>query len=183
MSGVDPDGPRVITTFLNHQGWKIGLSDQSAQLLEVLVLQTPCAGRVSERGIQTETNNEIGRIKTDNAFQDARACLDIAAGGDRLREWIIVVEALSGAAALFILESAEIRISKPRMAVDRYGQHVAPFIEYLLLAIAVVIIDIEHGDLSIATQKLRRHGGIIEIAKSPEGTLFRMMSGRTHQGV
>ena len=40
------------------------------------------------------------------------------------------------------------------MAVDRNGEHVGAGVENLLLAVAVVIVDVEHGDAAVARGRL-----------------------------
>ncbi len=44
------------------------------------------------------------------------------------------------------------------MAVDGYGQDIIPPIEYVLGAVAVVIIDIENGYFSVFTEKICCNG-------------------------
>ena len=69
------------------------------------------------------------------------------------------------------------------MAVDRDGEHVGARIEDLLLAVAVVIVDVEHGDAAVARQQIGGDRRIVEIAEAAEGARLGVMAGRAHQSI
>ena len=106
-----------------------------------------------------------------------------AARRDVLRQGEVQVVAGARPDAGLVAEAGEIGIGEARMAVDRHGEHVGARIEDLLLAVAVVIVDVEDGDAAVARQQIGGDRRIVEIAEAAEGTRLGVMAGRAHQGV
>ena len=69
------------------------------------------------------------------------------------------------------------------MAVDGDGEHVGAVIEDLLLAVAVVVVDVEDGDAAIAGEQVRRDRRVVEIAEAAEGARLGVVARRPHQGI
>src|SRR3546814_18597376 len=64
--------------------------------------------------------------------------------------------------------TAEIRIGEARVAVNRYGEHVAAVVEDVLLPVAVVIVDVQDRRPPELGKVVRGHRGVAEIAEPAE---------------
>ena len=64
-----------------------------------------------------------------------------------------------------------------------HGQYVAALIKDDLLAVAVVVVHIQHRHTPVGAQVMGRHGGGVEVAEAAEGAPLGMVPGRAHQGV
>src|SRR5262249_20692165 len=99
---------------------------------------------------------------------------------DVLGQRDIEIEAGALADAGLVAEAREIWVGEAWMAVDRHGQHVGTVIEDLLLAVAVVIVDVEDRDLAVARQKVRGDGAVIEVAEAAEGARLGVVARWPH---
>src|SRR5215813_13642351 len=106
--------------------------------------------------------------------------VSVLLGRDVLRQRNVEVETSAFANAGLVAETREIGIGEARMAMDRHGQYVGTIIEDLLLAVAVVIVDVEDRDLAVARQQIRGDGAVVEIAEAAEGACLGMMARRPH---
>ena len=77
----------------------------------------------------------------------------------------------------FVRKAGEVRIGKIGITMNRDRQDVGTIVEDVLLSVAVVIVDIEDGDLAVRTEIVRTDGGVAEIAESAERSPFGMMPG------
>jgi hypothetical protein len=80
-------------------------------------------------------------------------------------------------------KSAEVGIRNGWMPVDGNRQDVASFGKDELLAVSVVVIDIQHRHVSIRTQVMGGDSGVVEITEPPENVPLGMVSRRPDQGV
>ena len=69
------------------------------------------------------------------------------------------------------------------MAVDRDRQHVRPLVEDVLLAVAVMVVDVEHGDFAERRQVMGRDGRVVEVAEAAEGLALGVMAGRADERI
>src|SRR5690606_19185476 len=97
---------------------------------------------------------------------------------DRFRQRDVQVEAAAAALAALVLVAREVRIGRARMTVDRDGQHVGAVVEDVLRAVAVVIVDVEHGDAAALAQPMRGGGRTVEIAEAAEAGALGVMARR-----
>ncbi len=69
------------------------------------------------------------------------------------------------------------------MAVNGYGEHVVPIIEYLLLPVPMVMVDVEDGNPPVPAQIMRRHGSGVEVTEPSERTHLSMVARRPYKGI
>ena len=104
-------------------------------------------------------------------------------GRDVLRQRQVQIVAGARPDSGLVAKAGEIGIGEARMTVDRHGEHVRARIEDLLLAVAVVIVDVEDGDATVARQQIGGDGAVVEIAEAAEGARLGVMARRAHQRV
>ena len=100
-----------------------------------------------------------------------------------MRERIVVRETEARAGAALVGVAEEVWILDARIGVQRHEQHVAPRVEDLLRAVAVVVVDVENGDARAALihQVLRGDGGVVQITVAAHGGGRRVMARRPAQ--
>src|SRR6478672_4402611 len=69
------------------------------------------------------------------------------------------------------------------MSVDGDGLHVGARVEALLLAVTMVVVDVEHSDAAVARQEIGGDRPIVEIAEAAEGARLGVVSWRAYQSV
>src|SRR3546814_13130714 len=74
--------------------------------------------------------------------------------------------------------TAEIRIGEARVAVNRYGEHVAAIVEDVLLPVPVVVVDVQDRHPPELAEVLRGHRGVAEIAEPADCTPLGMVARR-----
>ena len=168
--------PHPVAAFLHHQGGIALLADHAAELLEILGAVRPCAGGVAAPGVEAERQDEEGRAEPPDAAQALGHGVPVLLRRDVLRQRNVEIVAGAGARAGLVAEAGEIRIGEAGMAVDRHGQHVGAVIEDLLLAVAVVIVDVEDRHAAIARQEVGGDGAVVEIAEAAEGARLGVMA-------
>jgi len=158
MPGVYAEDACIVTALLNDKRRFLEGSYHSAHFLEVSGLKRPAAGGVLAGRVQSEGNDQITGAVTDNTDKGFLQGFTVSSPVNILRKRDIYIQPPPLTTAFFTFEAAKIGIGIPRMAVDRDSEYVVALIEYLLLAIAVVIIDIQHSDLTILAEKMGGHG-------------------------
>src|SRR5262249_32081703 len=170
----------AITALLHHERGVALLADHASELLEILGSVWPSAGRIASRRVEAGAHHEERRCKPPDAAQSLCHGVSVLLGRDVLRQRNVEVETSAFANAGLVAETREIGIGEARMAMDRHGQYVGTIIEDLLLAVAVVIVDVEDRDLAVARQQVRGDGAVVEIAEAAEGACLGMMARRPH---
>ena len=95
-----------------------------------------------------------------------------------------MVESLALALAHLVGEAREIRVGEVGMAVDRDGQDVGAVVEDVLGAVAVVVVDVEHGDLRRAVgEVLGGDRAVAEVAEAAVGVALGVVAGRPAEAV
>ena len=129
-------------------------------------------------------HHEKGRGEAADAAQAlpprALRCCSVR---DVLRQRQVEIVAGARADPGLVAEAGEIGIGEARMAVDRDGEHVGAGVEDLLLAVAVVIVDVEDGDAAVAREQVGGDRRVVEIAEAAEGARLGVVAGRAHQSV
>src|SRR5262245_43284019 len=97
-----------------------------------------------------------------------------------LGEWQIEIVAGAWADAGLVAEAGEIGIGEARMTVDRHGEHVGARVEDFLLAVAVVIVDVEDGDTAVARQHVGGDRRIVEITEAAESARLGVVAWWAH---
>src|SRR5262249_4914977 len=138
------------------------------------------AGGVDGGRVEGGAHHEERRCKPPDVAQSLCHGVSVLLGRDVLRQRNVEVETSAFANAGLVAETREIGIGEARMAMDRHGKYVGTIIEDLLLAGAVVIVDVEYGDLAVARQQVRGDGAVVEIAEAAEDACLGMMARRPH---
>src|SRR5262249_33130234 len=172
-----------VAALLYHEGRIPLLADQVAELLEITRAVRPGAWGVAACGIEARTDNEKSRSEAADAAQSFRNGSTVLIRGDVLGQRNIQIVPGAGANARLVAEAGEIGIGEARVTVDRYGKHIGPDVENLLLAVAVVIVDVENGDPAVAGQEVGSDRTVVEIAEAAEGACLGMMPRRAYQGI
>ena len=149
-AGIGAERPHPVAALLHHEGRVALLADHAAELLEILGAVRPGAGGIAAPGIEAERHHEEGRTEAPDAAQALGDRVAMLLRRDVLGQRDVEIVAGAGARAGLVAEAGEIRIGEARMAVDRDGEHVGAVIEDLLLAVAVVIVDVEDRDAAVA---------------------------------
>jgi hypothetical protein len=69
------------------------------------------------------------------------------------------------------------------VAVDRHRQHVVALVEDVLLAVAVVVVDVQDRHLAVVRQEVGGDGGVVEVAEAAEAAALGVVARRAHQGI
>jgi hypothetical protein len=67
--------------------------------------------------------------------------------------------------------------------VDGDGEDIGAFVEDVLLAVAVVVIDVEDRDAALGRKQVGSDGGVVEVAEASERAVLGVMSGGTDECV
>src|SRR5690606_38027263 len=149
-------------------------TDRAAVLMEVLGGERPGTGGVALGGVEAEPDDEKRGLELAHRFEGARERPAVLRSILVLGQRKVQVEAFAGPLAAFVGEAGEIRIGERGIDVDRNGEHVGAIVEDLLLTVAVVIVDVEDGDLAVLAEVLGRDRTAVEIAESTERAPFRV---------
>ena len=100
------------------------------------------------------------------------------------RERQVAVETHACACAALVRIAEIVGIFGVRIAVDAGELHIRALVEDGLRAVAVVVVDVEHGDALHArvAQRLRGNGGVVEEAVAPEEIRAGMVARRAREG-
>lgn len=150
--GIDAKNTGIIAALLDYQCWHPQGAYHPAHFLEVGCLQRPAAGGVLARCIETERYHQVPRAVAANPVEGLFECLTVGSAVDVSRERYVDIQAPPPAAAFSLFKPTEIGVGIPGVPVDGNRQHVSALVENFLLAVAMVVIDIEHGDLAVSTE-------------------------------
>ena len=146
IAHIGAERAHPVAALLHDEGRVALLAEHVAELLEVARPIGPGAGRVAPRGIEPGRHHEKGRAEAADAARAPPPPRPVLLGRDVLRQRDVEIVAGAGPDPGLVAEAGEIGIGEARMAVDRDGEHVGARVEDLLLAVAVVIVDVEDGD-------------------------------------
>ena len=183
IAHIGAERAHPVAAFLHDEGRVALLAQHVAELLEVARAIGPGAGGIAPRGIEPGRHHEEGRAEAADAAERLRHRVPVLLRRDVLRQADVQIVAGAGPDAGLVAKAGEIGIGEARMAVDRDGEHVGARIEDLLLAVAVVIVDVEDGDAPVARQHVGGDRRIVEIAEAAEGARLGVMAWRAHQSV
>ena len=99
------------------------------------------------------------------------------------RKGYIYVISFSYTLSFFSGETAEVRIREAGMSVYGYGEHIGAGVEYLLLPVAVMVVDIKHGNLAVGAEILGSDSRRVEIAEPAECAGLGVMARRPYKRV
>ncbi len=183
IAGIGSERAHAIAAFLHHERRVALLADHAAELLKVAGAVRPGAGRITARGVEAKRDDEEGRTEAPDAPQRLGYGVAVLLRRDVLGQRDVQIEAGAGTDPGLVAEAGEIGIGEARMAVDRDRQHVRPRIKDFLLAVAVVIVDVEDGNAVVAGEEVRSDSGVVEIAEAAEGPRLGVMAWRPHQRI
>src|SRR3546814_12943402 len=103
----------------------------------------PGPGGIADGGIEPAGEDQPGRPETRDPLQRLAECGSVLLRRDRLRQGQVEVRADPRPAAMRMAITAEIRIGEARVAVNRYGEHVAAIVEAVLLPVPVVVVAVD----------------------------------------
>ena len=117
-------------------------------------------------GIEAERHHQRPRRKRADGFFRLADRLYIVVIPRALRQRNVQIGAEAGAGAALMRISPHERIEEGGIGMDRNGEHVGPFVEDALRAVAVMHVDIEDRDALVLQPKLsRRHRAVVEKAE------------------
>ena len=153
VARIGAERAHAVAALLHHERGIALLADHVAELLEILAAVGPGAGRIAARGVEARATprERLGRNRLMRRKPSVHR-VSVLLGGDVLGQRHVEIVAGAGPDARLVAEAGEVRIGEARMAVDRDGQHVGARVEDLLLAVAMVIVDVEDGDPAVARQ-------------------------------
>ena len=138
----------------------------------------PCSGSLSLASRPSATTSAVGA----NSRMRASALSPAASHGASARaqrQRQVEVEALALAGAGLVRVAPEVGIVVGGIGVDRDGEHVVALEEDALRAVAVMDVDIEHGDARMpAAQALGGDGGVVQEAEAARHVGIGVMAGR-----
>ena len=124
MTGVGTERSYSVSSLLNHQGRQPQGSDHPGVDAKILWDKTPCPRRVALGRIQSHCDDKDICLESSDAPQGPCKCLPALPARQIFGERVIDVEACSGTIPSFVIEAAEVRVSKTRVTVDGKGQDV-----------------------------------------------------------
>ncbi len=144
--GIATQAADPVSALLDDQGGQLKTSHQTSVGLEVFRDKVPCAGGVLATGVQTEGNHQnLGPVVLDPA-QGSREDPPVPLTVDMLLEWVVAICAATVARSALIRETREVGIGEVRVPVDRHREDIAALPEDVLLAVAVVVVEVEDRD-------------------------------------
>ena len=75
-----------------------------------------------------------------------------------LRQREVVIIASPGIHPCFIAETAEVGIGEMRMPMDGNSQDIRPVVKDILLAVAMMIINVKDSNLTVGAEVMGRNG-------------------------
>jgi len=183
VRNISAQRPSAVSSLLDDDRGQAQGPDAAAVFVKILCQEVPCPRGVTPGGVQTEGDDEETRPEPGYLLQGLVKRLFVDRPAHLFGEGVVDVVALSRPLPFLVGEPAEVGVGETGVAVYRYRQNVGPLVEDLLRPVSVVIVDIEDRQPSVGAEKVRRHGGGIEVAEAPEGAPLRVVSRRAYQGI
>jgi hypothetical protein len=159
VADIRAERAHAIAALLHDEGRVTLLADHVPEPLEVAGAIRPGAGRVAAGRVEARADDEVGRAETANAAQGLAKGSAVLLRRDVLRQRKVEIVSGTGADPRLVTKAREIGISEARMSVNGDGQNIRARVEDLLLAVAVVIVDVEDGDAAVAGEHVGGNRG------------------------
>ena len=135
--------------------------------------------RIAFAGVEAQRHDQRGRCEFADACQRLVARLEPRRVGRAQRQRQVEVAALALAGAGLVRVAPEVGIVEAGIGVDRHGEHVVALEEDALRAVAVMDVDVEHGDAGVlAAQMLGGDGGVVQEAEAARHVGIGVMARR-----
>ena len=138
----------VVTALLQHHRRQTQLCEQSSTASKPFGGHRQVGDRIGDERIETQRHDQRRGLERCDLLRAGGQCGDIGiisrALGQRHVEGGTQALPRSG----FIRMTGEVRVRTSRIAVQRHVLHVVTVVENFLCAIAVVVVHVQHGDLS-----------------------------------
>ena len=172
-----------ITTFHREHGFKTQPPDHLTDAVEIISLELEVANRFGFMGIHTKRHHQCISLPGQKFLHGLGKASPPGAKITPARKRNIQVRPLSIVASGFIGIAHEERELMGRVGMDRNRQNITALIEYILRAIAMMIVDIKDRDLfrALGDHVLGGDGGIVQEAIATVSVGMGMMSRRTRQ--
>ena len=181
--GIFAQGTGAVPTLLDNNRRQAQRANGLAVYPEILGQQSPGAGRIALGGIKPQSDDQKRRIKGLDSVQGLGQRLVIPFTVELFGQRQIQVKSFTLALAQFLFKAGKIGIGKARVTVQGNGEHIGALVKNILLAVAMMVIDIQYGDFAVVAEILGSNSIVIEIAEAPEGPVFGMVARRPDQGI